>query len=215
MDSKSSPRAELAASIAKAPDASFDMSRKDSNIIRSIVARAFRDAVLRPQIHFVEDPDDARLTLTMDIEAVHANGNPIDLEKLLDSDDFTFRHDISGIQGNVDRRSGRLRNFFTPRTSKRNSDHLVARLAERPNDAAPGVQVNDGMGLKPATEVGREAKAASSKGAAGERAIPRKRSRPAAKRSQVATSAPRKPAAKKAVGKARKVVGKATNRRRR
>lgn len=213
MDNKS-PRGELAASIAKAPDASFDIARKDANVIRSIVARAFRDPVLRPQIHFIEDQDDARLTLTMDIEAVHANGNPLNLEKLLDSDDFTFRHDISGIQGNVDRRSGRLRNFFTPRTSRRDDENRVARLAERPDNAAPGVQVNDGMGLKPAKEVAQEAKAASAKGAAGERAIPRKRSRPAAKRSTVATPAPRK-AAKKVVGRARKVVGKATNRRRR
>jgi hypothetical protein len=137
MTTSNSPRSELAASIAKAPEASFDVSRSDSALIRSIVARAFRDAVLRPCLHFIEDEADARTTLSMDIEAVHANGNPLNLAKLLDVDDFTFRHDISGIQGNVDRRSGRLRNFFTPRTSLSAAENEA--IAARRPDAAGAV----------------------------------------------------------------------------
>lgn len=177
-----SPRGELAASIATAPDASFEVTRDDSAVVRSIVSRAFRDDVLRPCLHFIEDPADARLTLTMDIEAVHANGNPLNLPKLLDSDDFTFRHDIAGIQKNVDRRSGRLRNFFTPRTSL--SDGERARLAE-----------NVGHLIAAAEHAGaarahiQHAKAAEEKVDLGRR--------PAAKRSRKPATAKRSPAAKK------------------
>lgn len=56
--------------------------------------------------------------LAMDIAAVHCNDCPLDLEALADFDPGDFSHDISGIRGNLDRRTGKLQNCFLPRCSK-------------------------------------------------------------------------------------------------
>ena len=53
----------------------------------------------------------------MDIDSVHLNGNPLDLERLLNADDFNFAHDVFGIRKNINRRTGKLENFFSPRYS--------------------------------------------------------------------------------------------------
>lgn len=109
-----------AASVAGADSAdgvSFRVNDFDRTLIRSIVARAFRDTHLRAVLDFIdEDENDARQALTMDLTACHANGCPVDLAKLLDADDVTFGHDITGIQKHIDRRTGRLRRAFGPRT---------------------------------------------------------------------------------------------------
>lgn len=108
------------ASVAGADSAdgvSFRVSDFDRTLIRSIVSRAFRDKDLRRELDFIADgEDDARQTLTMDLTACHANGCPVDLVRLLDSDDVTFGHDLTGIQRHIDRRTGRLRRAFGPRT---------------------------------------------------------------------------------------------------
>ena len=57
-----------------------------------------------------------RMTLGMDLAAVNAT-SPIDAEKLLAFNDFDFFHDIGGIASNLDRRTGKLNGFFTPRCS--------------------------------------------------------------------------------------------------
>lgn len=96
---------------------SFRVSDFDRTLIRSIVARALRDRDLRRELDFIADSeDDARQTLTMDLTACHANGCPVDLARLLDADDPTFGHDLLGIQRHIDRRTGRLRRAFGPRT---------------------------------------------------------------------------------------------------
>jgi hypothetical protein len=51
----------------------------------------------------------------MDICATHANGNPLRLAEMLAADDFNFTHDWYGIRRNLDRTTGRLMNFFSPR----------------------------------------------------------------------------------------------------
>ena len=58
------------------------------------------------------------LNTEMDITACHLNGNPLDLEKLRDADRFNFAHDVCGIYRHIDRDTGRLRDFFSPRFSK-------------------------------------------------------------------------------------------------
>lgn len=59
-----------------------------------------------------------RLSLTMDLSACHANGCPLDLEKLLAFDDFNFYHDIWGIRRHLNRTTGKLENCFLPRCAK-------------------------------------------------------------------------------------------------
>ena len=53
----------------------------------------------------------------MDISGCHLS-NPLDLDKLLDADDFNFMHDVLGIMKHIDRKTGELRDFFLPRFSK-------------------------------------------------------------------------------------------------
>jgi len=87
---------------------SLDVSATDALTIRKIVKRACAD-----------DKRLDRLNLTMDITATHRNGNPLDLERLLTTDDFNFYHDIYGIVRHLDRDTGRLTGHFSPRLSKR------------------------------------------------------------------------------------------------
>ena len=51
----------------------------------------------------------------MDLTAAHANGCPLDLDKLALADDFNFAHDVFGIRRHLDRDTGQLLNCFLPR----------------------------------------------------------------------------------------------------
>jgi len=55
----------------------------------------------------------------MDVTACHMNGCPLDLEKLLNADDFNFIHDITGINRYLDHVTGELGNCFVPRFAKK------------------------------------------------------------------------------------------------
>jgi len=57
----------------------------------------------------------------MDVTATHANGCPLDLAKLLAADDFNFAHDVFGIRGHIDRRTGKLDGRFLPRCAREQS----------------------------------------------------------------------------------------------
>jgi hypothetical protein len=57
------------------------------------------------------------ISVSMDITATHANGTKLDLEKLLNFDNFNFTHDIAGIENHLDRKTGKLDNRFMPRCS--------------------------------------------------------------------------------------------------
>lgn len=59
-----------------------------------------------------------RTSFLMDIEAVHCNDCPLRLQDLLEANKFSFLRDIMGIQRNIDRTTGRLRNKFYPRFAK-------------------------------------------------------------------------------------------------
>lgn len=61
-----------------------------------------------------EDPD-LRTQRCMDLIATHANGCPLDFDKLLAFDDFNFQHDFWGIVSHIDRNTGKLKNNFLPR----------------------------------------------------------------------------------------------------
>lgn len=60
------------------------------------------------------------LDLRMDLTATHFH-NPIDFERLSKADDFNFSHDVFGIRSYLDRRTGKLTDFFLPRFTRRES----------------------------------------------------------------------------------------------
>lgn len=53
-----------------------------------------------------------------DIAQVHTRCCPLDLRKLLKAPDFDFLHDVLGIKKHLDRRTGRLRDCFLPRSAR-------------------------------------------------------------------------------------------------
>lgn len=79
--------------------------------IRKCVARAVR-------LHKAGGRTCDKLALEMDLSATNANGCPIDFDKLLSFDDFSFLHDITGIQHHVSRTSGRITGCFVPRSAR-------------------------------------------------------------------------------------------------
>lgn len=89
---------------------SFTVSPEDAALISQIVDRV--EEVAMADGHTLD-----RRSTEMDLTAVHANGCPLDLAKLAGADNFNLVHDVFGIARNLDRRTGRLRNFFDPRCS--------------------------------------------------------------------------------------------------
>ena len=89
---------------------SFDTTEKEIKLILDIASRAKQSGKLK---HY--DP----ITLMMDITATHCNGNKLDLQNFLESPDLDFFHDIFGIIKNLNRTTGKLENFFTPRYSSK------------------------------------------------------------------------------------------------
>jgi hypothetical protein len=55
------------------------------------------------------------LEIRMDLVVTHANGNPMDFERLAEADDFNFAHDVFGIYRHLDRETGKLGDCFLPR----------------------------------------------------------------------------------------------------
>ncbi len=60
----------------------------------------------------------ASIEISMDLSATNANGCPLDFDKLLAFDDFSFLHDIYGIARHLDRESGQLNDCFLPRCAR-------------------------------------------------------------------------------------------------
>lgn len=96
--------------MAKITDIKFATSRHDADVIAKIVTRGWGIEWLRRSYA-------QKLDMHMDVSAVHANGNPLRLEALLDADDFNFAHDMSGICNCLDRDTGKLTRHFRPRFS--------------------------------------------------------------------------------------------------
>ena len=90
---------------------SFDVTRKEMALIRKIVDRAM--IIVRKLKGKYK-----RLDCEMDLTATHANGCPLDLEKLLAADDFNFSHDVFGIRQHINRETGKLERCFLPRCAK-------------------------------------------------------------------------------------------------
>jgi len=95
--------------------ASFNISTKDRSLISKIASRA-------AGIYAEAGSQADRLHIEMDLTATHANGNPLRLADLLAADDFNLMHDVVGINRHIDRSTGKLTGFFTPRFSDRQSE---------------------------------------------------------------------------------------------
>lgn len=87
---------------------SFEVSREDARIIREIARRASLLATEHGVEYAVADAE-------MDLTACHANGMPLDLQKLLTADNGNFGHDVFGIRRHLDRTTGQLKDCFVPR----------------------------------------------------------------------------------------------------
>lgn len=83
---------------------SFEVSLKERLVIKECVERAC-------SIISIKRPRD----LEMDLAATHANGCPLDFDKLLSADTSDFIHDIVGIRLHLDRCNGELKDHFHPR----------------------------------------------------------------------------------------------------
>jgi hypothetical protein len=94
-------------------EVSFDVTATEARTIRKIVIR-YRALLDK---HTGMAPFRDRQSMVMDLTAVHANGNPMRLEALLAADDFNLLHDMTGIERHLDRRTGKLTGFFSPRFS--------------------------------------------------------------------------------------------------
>ncbi len=82
-------------------------SGNDGELIEKIAARAL-----------VMGLNDSKVEVMMDVTAVHLNDVELDLQRLLDADDFNFAHDVNGIRGHVDVYTGKLLRGFLPRHTK-------------------------------------------------------------------------------------------------
>ncbi len=110
----------------------FKTTKAESRLVSKIVKRI-------RLTHGSLDP----LSMMMDIEAVHSNGCPLDLQGLLDADDFNFDHDIFGIINHIDRSTGKLDGHFVPRYSRQFDDPYRERddeIAEIKEVETPAVQ---------------------------------------------------------------------------
>lgn len=90
----------------------WNTTEKEAGLIRKIAARAMKE--LNGNAYWSEYK---KITCIMDVSACHLNGAPMDLQKLLEAEKSTFLHDITGIAGHIDRKTGRLKNHFSPRTT--------------------------------------------------------------------------------------------------
>lgn len=95
-------------------EVSFMITKDDRALVRQIVDR-FAEAA--SDLGDQRDLDELR-AVSMDLVACHANGCPMDFQRLLDAPDFDFFHDIDGIQRHIDRATGELGDCFLPRTAK-------------------------------------------------------------------------------------------------
>lgn len=109
----------------------FNANEKDRELANRIAGRATAMLIGAPGRSKMEKMVHHR----MNIIACHLNGCPIDLQRLLDADDFNFQHDIIGIDRHIDRDTGRLLHHFRPRFAARETmpgddgrgaDHVAA-----------------------------------------------------------------------------------------
>jgi len=88
---------------------SFKVDSKQEAWIEAVIGRALARGLVFPA---------DRLNATMDLTALVANGCPMDWKGLLDGRDVDFSHDFWGIRAHLDRKTGKLTDFFVPRHAR-------------------------------------------------------------------------------------------------
>lgn len=94
----------------------FTATPEEREIIRRIGIRA---ASLYRNNGNDSSPWDVVAGITMDLEACHSNGCPMDFARLESADDFNLLHDVGGISRHLDRSTGKLTGMFLPRFAKK------------------------------------------------------------------------------------------------
>jgi hypothetical protein len=94
------------------------LSKSDHKLIKNIANRALTMGLHHDIISVV-----------LDITVCHFE-TPLRLDELFAADDANFIHDICGINRNLDRKTGKLLNNFTPRYSCSTLLHLVCSYNE-------------------------------------------------------------------------------------
>lgn len=89
----------------------FDATPRERELIEQIL-----DIIMAGPPALVEDRD--RMDFEMDLLATHANGCPLDFDRLLGFAEFSFWHDVMGIARHLNRRTGELEHFFVPRCAR-------------------------------------------------------------------------------------------------
>ena len=95
------------------PIVRFNVTEEDHRLIIRIAKRYLN--IMRGSVEGIQE-------VTMDLMAVHCNGNPLDLQGLLDANDMDLTHDIGGIRRHLDRRTGKLVDFFVPRYTRKEEE---------------------------------------------------------------------------------------------
>lgn len=90
------------------PQISFDATAEELDLIAAIIERGEKLGFIAP-----------RMTTIMDLVACNANGCPMDFKAMLEADDFNLMHDLAGINGHMDRNTGKLTRCFLPRFAKK------------------------------------------------------------------------------------------------
>jgi len=86
----------------------WDLPLEDELLIGKITKRAIEKV---QSIY----PKFSHIDLIMDIQATHYENDKLRLEDWLYADDSNFYHDIFGIMNHMDRKTGKLKDFFEPR----------------------------------------------------------------------------------------------------
>jgi hypothetical protein len=94
----------------------WEITREDHDLLVQVADRALSELAGYP---------DDKHTLIMDLNACHANACALDFKGLLEAPLQDFSHDICGIRQHINRDTGKLEDFFTPRYARSNE-----RLAE-------------------------------------------------------------------------------------
>lgn len=93
------------------PVIKFNASEADAALIALIAQRACN---VRAWANRGIDKLDLELTIT----AVHLNDCALDLQQLLEFEQFDFTYDILGMLRHIDRETGKLNDSFLPRCAK-------------------------------------------------------------------------------------------------
>lgn len=102
------------------PDNWNGPSFKTNDVERATIGLCARRAISMMSRSHRPKGDDGDLwrDWCMDLAATHANGCKLDLDKLLAFDNFNFAHDVFGIREHLDRKTGKLKDFFLPRCAQ-------------------------------------------------------------------------------------------------